>query len=121
MIPELGNFALYIAFSFSLLLSVFPLIGLAKDNRRLMELAPNLTLGLFAFTLIAFLSLVYAFLTDDFTVLNVAQNSNTALPTHFKFAASFGSHEGSFLLWLLMQSGWAFAVAVWSKTLPAEM
>jgi len=121
MIPELGNFALFIAFGFSLLLAVFPFIGLRQNDVRLMQLAPNLTIGLFVFTLIAFLSLVYAFLTDDFTVLNVAQNSNSALPTQYKFAASFGSHEGSFLLWLLMQSGWAFAVAIWSKTLPADM
>ena len=121
MIPELGNFALYIAFALSLLLSVFPLIGLRKNNIYLMQLAPNLTLGLFGFTLIAFLALVYAFLTDDFTVLNVAQNSNSNLPGQYKFAASFGSHEGSFLLWLLMQSGWACAVAIWSRSLPAEM
>jgi len=121
MIPELGNFALYIAFAISLLLSIFPLIGLKKNNLYLMQLAPNLTLGLFGFTLMAFLALVYAFLTDDFTVLNVAQNSNSTLPMQYKFAASFGSHEGSFLLWLLMQSGWAFAVAIWSRSLPPEM
>lgn len=121
MIPEIGNFALYIAFGFSLLLSVLPLVGLRKSNVSLMETAPNLSAGLFAFTLLAFSCLVYAFLTDDFTVLNVAQNSNSALPVQYKFAASFGSHEGSFLLWLLMQSGWAFAVAVWSKSLPTKM
>ena len=121
MIPELGNFALFIAFGFSLLLSVFPFIGLRQNNVKLMQMAPNLTIGLFVFTLMAFLCLVYAFLTDDFTVLNVAQNSSMALPSHYKFAASFGNHEGSFLLWLLMQSGWAFAVAIWSKTLPADM
>lgn len=121
MIPEIGNFALYIAFGFSLLLSVMPLIGLRRSDISLMEMAPNLSAGLFFFTLIAFSCLVYAFLTDDFTVLNVAQNSNSALPVQYKFAASFGSHEGSFLLWLLMQSGWAFAVAVWSKSLPTTM
>lgn len=121
MIPELGNFALYIAFGFSLLLSILPFIGLRKSNLGLMQTAPNLAVGLFVFTLFAFLCLVYAFITDDFTVLNVAQNSNSALPVQYKFAASFGSHEGSFLLWLLMQSGWACAVAVWSKSLPTTM
>ena len=121
MIPELGNFALIIAFAFSLLLSVFPLIGLRTNNLKLMQMAPNLTIGLFGFTLFAFGCLVYAFLTDDFTVINVAQNSNSLLPAHYKFAASFGSHEGSFLLWLVMQSGWAFAVVLKSKSLPPEM
>ncbi|GAB3003405.1 heme lyase CcmF/NrfE family subunit [Psychrosphaera aestuarii] len=121
MIPELGNFALFIAFAFSLLLSIFPAIGLRTNNLKLMQLAPNLTIGLFAFTLFSFGCLVFAFLTDDFSVLNVAQNSNSLLPVQYKFAASFGSHEGSFLLWLVMQSGWAFAVVLKSKTLPAEM
>lgn len=121
MIPELGNFALYIAFALSILLSIFPVIGIKTNNARLMAMAPNLSVGLFIFTLFAFLSLVYAFLTDDFTVVNVAQNSNSALPAHYKFAASFGSHEGSFLLWLLMQSGWLCAVTIWSKGLPVDM
>ena len=121
MIPELGNFALFIAFAFSLLLSIFPLIGLRTNNLKLMQLAPNLTVGLFTFTLFSFACLVYSFLTDDFTVLNVAENSNSLLPIQYKFAASFGSHEGSFLLWLVMQSGWAFAVVLKSKSLPPEM
>ena len=121
MIPELGNFALFIAFAFSLLLSIFPLIGLRTNNLKLMQLAPNLTVGLFSFTLFSFACLVYSFLTDDFTVLNVAENSNSLLPIQYKFAASFGSHEGSFLLWLVMQSGWAFAVVLKSKSLPPEM
>jgi cytochrome c-type biogenesis protein CcmF len=121
MIPELGNFALFLAFTFSLMLSIFPLIGLRTNNLKLMQLAPNLTIGLFTFTLFAFFCLVYAFLTDDFTVLNVAQNSNSLLPDQYKFAASFGSHEGSFLLWLVMQSGWMFAVVLKSKSLPDDM
>ncbi|NVK26191.1 MAG: heme lyase CcmF/NrfE family subunit [Gammaproteobacteria bacterium] len=121
MIPELGNFALYIAFTLSLLLSIFPAIGLRQNNIRLTSLAPNLSVGIFLFTLFAFGCLVYAFLTDDFTVLNVAQNSNSDLPYYYKIAASFGSHEGSFLLWLVMQSGWMFAVALLSKALPSDM
>ena len=121
MIPELGNFALYIAFALSLLLSIFPAIGLKQGNQRLTLMAPNLSIGIFVFTLFAFACLVYAFLTDDFTVLNVAQNSNSDLPYYYKIAASFGSHEGSFLLWLVMQAGWLFAVALWSKALPSDM
>lgn len=121
MIPEIGNFALFIAFALSILLSIFPAIGLKKNNYTLMSMAPNLSIGLFSFTLLSFGCLIYAFLTDDFSVINVAQNSNSALPWYYKMAASFGSHEGSFLLWLVMQSGWIFAVALWSKSLPAPM
>lgn len=121
MIPELGNFALYVAFALSLLLSIFPAIGLKQNNDSLKLLAPNLSIGIFVFTLFAFGCLVYAFLTDNFTVLNVAQNSSIDLPYYYKITASFGNHEGSFLLWLVMQSGWMFAVAIWSKALPADM
>ena len=121
MIPELGNYALYIAFTLSILLSIFPAIGLKQNNHSLKLLAPNLSVGIFVFTFFAFSCLVYAFLTDDFTILNVAQNSNSDLPYYYKIAASFGSHEGSFLLWLVMQAGWLCAVALWSKALPVDM
>jgi cytochrome c-type biogenesis protein CcmF len=63
---------------------------------------------------IAFIGLIYSFVISDFSVRNVAENSNLALPVFYKVAASWGSHEGSFLLWVLMFAGWAQAVA-WSK------
>jgi cytochrome c-type biogenesis protein CcmF len=59
-----------------------------------------------------------SFVRNDFTVLNVASHSNTALPVMYRIAASWGSHEGSLLLWLLMQAGWAWAVAMFSRNLP---
>ena len=63
---------------------------------------------------IAFVGLVYSFVISDFSVRNVAENSNLALPVFYKVAASWGSHEGSFLLWVLMFAGWTQAVA-WAK------
>ncbi|HEX4855935.1 MAG TPA: cytochrome c biogenesis protein CcsA, partial [Limnobacter sp.] len=63
---------------------------------------------------IAFLGLVHSFIISDFSVRNVAENSNLALPVFYKVAASWGSHEGSFLLWVLMFAGWTQAVA-WAR------
>ena len=57
---------------------------------------------IFGLVLVAFLGLIYSFLISDFSVRNVAENSNLALPLFYKAAASWGSHEGSFLLWVLM-------------------
>lgn len=62
---------------------------------------------------VAFLGLICSFVLSDFSVRNVAENSNLALPVFYKVAASWGSHEGSFLLWVLMFAGWTQAVA-WS-------
>ena len=55
---------------------------------------------------ICFGLLTTAFLQDDFSVLYVASNSNTALPTGYKIAAVWGGHEGSLLLWVLILSIW---------------
>src|SRR5262249_30226303 len=61
------------------------------------------------------------FVSNDFSVVNVATNSNSQLPLHYRIAATWGSHEGSMLLWMLMLSGWTMAVALKSRHLPDEM
>ncbi len=61
--------------------------------------------------LACFLLLMQLFIVSDFSVLLVAQNSNALLPIEYKVAATWGSHEGSFLLWILMLAGWTCAVA----------
>lgn len=68
----------------------------------------------FMLVTLAFAGLAYSFVISDFSVRNVAENSNLALPIQFRFAATWGSHEGSFLLWVLMFAGWTAAVA-WSR------
>lgn len=118
MIAEIGHFSLIIAFVFSLLLTVIPLVGVARRHGGQMAMARPLTYGMFVFTLISFTALVWGFLVSDFSILNVAQNSNSQLPAIYKFTAVWGSHEGSFLLWMLVQAGWAAALALFSKRLP---
>jgi cytochrome c-type biogenesis protein CcmF len=72
----------------------------------------------FAFTLLAYVALTQAFLTDNFSVSYVAANSNSLLPWYFKASAVWGAHEGSFLLWTLIMTAWTLAVAVKGKALP---
>ncbi|MDQ3185356.1 MAG: heme lyase CcmF/NrfE family subunit, partial [Pseudomonadota bacterium] len=77
--------------------------------------------GQFVFIAIAFFCLAYSFINNDFSVINVAQNSNSKLPLEYRFAATWGSHEGSLLLWVLMLASWSVAVSVFSRRLPDEM
>ncbi|ENM0624614.1 TPA: cytochrome c biogenesis protein CcsA, partial [Salmonella enterica] len=65
--------------------------------------------------------LVHAFVVNDFTVAYVAGNSNTQLPVWYRVAATWGAHEGSLLLWVLLMSGWTLAVAVFSRQVPADI
>ncbi|HSG51335.1 MAG TPA: heme lyase CcmF/NrfE family subunit [Rheinheimera sp.] len=118
MIAESGQLALTFAFALSLILAVVPLYGSFSGNSRMLLLAKPLAFGQFVFSAIAMTALIYAFSTDDFTVINVAQNSSSTLPWYYKITASFGSHEGSMLLWVLMLAGWTALVAQFSKALP---
>ena len=117
MIPELGNFSLIVGLAFAICLSVIPLVGVSGNNLTLVRYARPLTFGMFLFTLISYLFLTSSFVSDDFSVLYVAQHSNSHLPIQYKFAAVFGGHEGSLLLWVLMLTSWAGTLAVSSRKL----
>ncbi len=121
MIPELGQFALIIALVMALVQSILPTVGAAKGVNSWMALAkPVAQLQLF-FVTVAFACLVYAFVVNDFSVVYVANNSNTALPLVYRISAVWGGHEGSLLLWALTLSVWTGAVTVFSKGIPKDM
>jgi len=121
MIPELGNFALILALLLAALLGTLPLVGAQRGIAAWMALARPLAVGQFLFIAFAFGCLVWSFIANDFSVVNVATNSNSQLPLEYRIAASWGSHEGSMLLWVFMLGGWTMAVALKSRHLPDEM
>lgn len=121
MIPELGQFSVILALCIALVLGTVPLVGAFRSDARLMSVARPLATGQFLFVLFAFGCLVASFIASDFSVQNVAANSNTKLPVYYRITASWGSHEGSLLLWLLMLTGWTFAVSLFSRNLPQEV
>ncbi|MBX9917277.1 MAG: heme lyase CcmF/NrfE family subunit [Nitrosomonas sp.] len=121
MIPEIGNFSLILALLLAIIQGTLPIIGAARGIPSWIALARPVVQGQFVFVLIAFLCLAYSFISSDFSVMNVAKNSNTELPFHFRLAATWGSHEGSLLLWVLMLAGWSVAVSVFSKQLPDDI
>ncbi|EPP1030888.1 heme lyase CcmF/NrfE family subunit [Cronobacter turicensis] len=120
MMPEIGNFLLCLAAGLALLLTLWPQWGAMRQAPRLMALARPLACALFACLLGSFLILVHAFVVNDFTVLYVASNSNTELPVWYRVAATWGAHEGSLLLWVLLMGAWTFAVAIFSRGMPQE-
>jgi cytochrome c-type biogenesis protein CcmF len=118
MIPEIGHFLLWLALGVALLMGVMPLVGAHKGRADWMAVGQGASLLLFVLVLGSFLCLTMSFVQHDFSVKYVAGHSNSQLPLMLRIAAVWGGHEGSMLLWLLMQSGWALAVATFSQRLP---
>ncbi len=121
MIPELGHLALILALLVAITQGVLPLIGAQRRDPALMALAKPAARAQFLLVAIAFGCLAWSFATNDFSVENVAQHSNSQLPLQYRIAATWGSHEGSLLLWVLMLTGWATAVTFRSGNLPSAM
>src|SRR5476649_2552449 len=120
MMPELGTFSLCLALGLAILLSIYPQWGAARQDNRMMAMARPLSYGMFATITLAFIILVHAFVVNDFTVAYVANNSNTLLPVYYRMAATWGAHEGSLLLWVLLLSCWTLAVALFSRSMPQD-
>lgn len=120
MTVELGQITLVAALLSAFSLGLFPLAGAAFGNRRLMAVATGAATLQSILIVIAFCILTSAFINQDFSVEYVARNSNSLLPMGYRFSAVWSAHEGSLLLWQMILSLWTLAVAVFSKTLPAE-
>jgi cytochrome c-type biogenesis protein CcmF len=118
MIPELGHFALIIAFAVAIVQSIVPIIGAARNQAALVSLARPAALTQLLFVGLSYAALTHAFIVHDFSVLYVSQHSNLVQPLMYRISGVWGSHEGSLLLWALTLSLWTVAVAVYSRNLP---
>ncbi len=121
MIPELGHFALILSAVVALILGVFPMIGAHTNRQPWIALARPAASAMALLVTISFACLTQAFIANDFSVVYVAQHSNSLLPIEYRIAGVWGGHEGSLLLWILMLTWWAFLVAVLSRELPEAM
>ncbi|MES2036432.1 MAG: heme lyase CcmF/NrfE family subunit [Pseudomonadota bacterium] len=117
MIIELGHFALILALVFSALQATVPSLGIVKKQAAWIALARPLAASQFLLILLSFMILIAGFVGDDFSVAYVAAHSNTRLPVFYKIAGSWGGHEGSLLLWVLILAGWGLAVALRNRAL----
>ena len=121
MIVELGHFALVLALCAALAQTVIPAWGARVGDLDLMAVGRSAALTQFAFVAIAFAALVTAHLTSDFSVLNVAENSNSALPVVYRISGVWGNHEGSMLLWVQILAIFGALVAVFGRSLPRRL
>ena len=112
MIPEIGHFALVLALTLALVQSVLPIWGAARNDLMWMKSATWSSLGQVFFTAIAFAALMTSFVQSDFTVVNVVENSHSLKPLLYKVSGTWGSHEGSLLLWVLILTVFGAMVAV---------
>ena len=121
MIVELGHFALVLALAVAMYQTLVPLYGAHTNNPRLMALAAPAAAVQFLLVSLAFAALIHAYVTSDFSVLNVWQNSHTAKPFIYKITGTWANHEGSMLLWVFILSLFTLAVAAFSGNLPLSL
>ncbi|MBN9008572.1 MAG: heme lyase CcmF/NrfE family subunit [Rhizobiales bacterium] len=121
MIAELGHFALVLALALAAVQSVVPLWGALDREPRLMAVAPPAAIAQFLFTGLAFAALVHAYVTSDFSLLNVVENSHSSKPLLYKITGVWGNHEGSMLLWVLILTLFGALVAAFGRNLPDRL
>ena len=121
MIPELGHYSLTLAFCVALIQGVLPLLGAHYGRREFLVLARPAAQAAFLLLAIAFGTLAWSFYVNDFSVLYVAEHSNSQLPVIYRLGAVWGGHEGSLLLWIFLLSTWTILVAQLSKALDEFM
>ena len=118
MIPELGHFALILAFAVAIVQGTLPLIGASRGDARLMALGRTAALTQAFLVILSFGALVQCYVTSDFSVANVVANSHSAKPLLYKITGTWGNHEGSMMLWTLILALFGAAVAIFGQNLP---
>jgi cytochrome c-type biogenesis protein CcmF len=121
MIPELGHYALMLALGLALIQGIMPIVGTRTNDPALMSIAAPAALAQFVFVAIAFLALAECYVTSDFSVLNVYENSNSAMPLIYRLTSIWGNHEGSMMLWVSILAFFGALVAVFGNNLPVTL
>ncbi|MBM3571071.1 MAG: heme lyase CcmF/NrfE family subunit, partial [Alphaproteobacteria bacterium] len=121
MIVEIGHFALALALAVALAQATLPLIGAQRGDGVWMALGQPLALAQFLCIAVAFAALTHAYVTSDFSVVNVARNSHSAKPMLYKLSGVWGNHEGSMLLWVLILALFGLFVALGGRHLPPTL
>jgi len=121
MLGELGSFALIAALMVAVLQAVIPLVGVLCRQPLWQQLASSFAFAQMLALVVSFFCLMNAFLTNDFSLVYVAEHSNSLLPWYYQMSAVWGGHEGSLLLWAMILALWGSAVACFNRALPLAM
>ncbi|MGQ0674641.1 MAG: heme lyase CcmF/NrfE family subunit [Rhodospirillales bacterium] len=121
MIAELGHFALILALAAALAQGSVPILGVHRGERAWMDLAAPAALGQAGLIAVAFFALMWCHVASDFSVLAVANNSNSRMPLIYKISSTWGYHEGSMVLWVLILALYGAVVALFGGNLPPAL
>jgi cytochrome c-type biogenesis protein CcmF len=121
VIAELGHYALILALGLALIQAVMPVVGTSTDDQTLISVAVPAALAQFIFVALAFAALATCYVTSDFSVLNVYENSNSAMPLLYRFTSVWGNHEGSMMLWVFILALFGALVAGFGGNLPSKL
>jgi cytochrome c-type biogenesis protein CcmF len=121
MIAELGHYALMLALGLALIQGSMPILGARSNDPVLMSIAAPAALAQFAFVAMAFAALAICYVTSDFSVLNVYENSNSTMPLIYRLTSVWGNHEGSMMLWVFILAFFGALVAAFGGNLPAVL
>ena len=121
MIVEIGHFALILTLGVALAQTILPIWGARRGDYTLMRIGPPAAQAQFLLLLVAFFVLMTAYVTSDFSLLNVVQNSHSAKPLLYKISGVWGNHEGSMVLWVLILALFGSAVGLFGRNLPPDL
>ncbi len=121
MIAEIGHYALMLALGLALIQGVMPVVGTRTGDPALMSIAAPAALAQFAFVALSFAALAAAYVSSDFSVLNVYENSNSTMPLMYRLTSVWGNHEGSMMLWILILAFFGALVAAFGNNLPVKL
>ena len=121
MIAELGHYALMLALGLALIQASMPIVGARNDDPTLLSVAVPAALAQFVFVALSFGALAACYVTSDFSVLNVYENSNSAMPLMYRLTSVWGNHEGSMMLWVFILALFGALVAAFGSNLPVKL
>ncbi|MGO9400172.1 MAG: heme lyase CcmF/NrfE family subunit [Xanthobacteraceae bacterium] len=121
MIAELGHYALMLALGLAVIQATMPVIGARSDDPTLLSVAAPAALAQFVFVALSFGALAICYVTSDFSVLNVYENSNSAMPLMYRLTSIWGNHEGSMMLWVSILALFGALVAAFGSNLPVKL
>lgn len=121
MIAEIGHFALVLALALAVIQSIVPLVGVRLHDGALLHVSGSAAVAQFLFVALSFAALTACYVSSDFSVINVAENSHSDMPLIFRFTSVWGNHEGSMLLWVLILALFGALVAGFGGGIPATL
>jgi cytochrome c-type biogenesis protein CcmF len=121
MIAEIGHYALVLALGLALIQAVAPMLGARRGDQTLMAVGGPASVAQFALVAISFAALTVCYVGSDFSVANVVENSHSTMPLIYKFTSTWGNHEGSMLLWVLILALFGAMVGLFGGNLPAAL